>query len=366
VPRCPRPAVAAGDPALTAALKHGVARDQPVLLEDAQLVGEQVHLDGAAAGAVRHAVEIAVDRDHAVAGDPPLQAQRGLERAGWQRLEEGPLLSEMLGDDAAGGRVQPSVGHLVQPLPELGIEVVEVAEAAGEEEVLAHVAERPLHLALALRPVGPARLGQEAVVAGALEQGPVVGDPLRVLAGDRGAHAVVQDPGRHAAERLERRHVAAEHRRQILVHDEARPQHPAVPEHEREQPDDADHAGLVGELGAELGEVDLRLLPGRGLEALLEAGRRGRPDVAQEVGQPGVAARVAEVAQLAVQPPTGQLGESRDALAQVAAERVQQRRPGLARTVDRRLQAALEVFAHGLAVEARPPGDGGHREALPV
>ena len=49
-----------------------------------------------------------------------------------------------------GGGVHAPVGQLVEPLPELG---VEVAGGAGEEEVLAHVAERPLHLALGLRPV---------------------------------------------------------------------------------------------------------------------------------------------------------------------------------------------------------------------
>ena len=38
----------------------------------------------------------------------------------------------------------------------------------------------------------------------------------------------------------------------------------------REQPDDALHAGLVGELDLELGEVDLRLLARRRLEAHLE------------------------------------------------------------------------------------------------
>jgi len=42
-----------------------------------------------------------------------------------------------------------------------------------------------------------------------------------------------------------------------------------VPEDDREQPQDAHDAGLVGELDPELGEVDLRLLPSGGLEATL-------------------------------------------------------------------------------------------------
>ena len=40
------------------------------------------------------------------------------------------------------------VGDLVQPLTELVVEVVEVADVAAEEEVLAEVAERTLDLAL--------------------------------------------------------------------------------------------------------------------------------------------------------------------------------------------------------------------------
>src|SRR3954451_14856193 len=90
-------------------------------------------------------------------------ARHGVERSGRQGFQERPLLGEMLGNDAAGGGVHAAVGHLVEPLPKLGVEVVEVAEGTGEEEVLAHVAERPLHLALGLGPVGPARLGQDAV-----------------------------------------------------------------------------------------------------------------------------------------------------------------------------------------------------------
>ena len=41
---------------------------------------------------------------------------------------------------------------------------------AGEEEVLADVAERPLDLALGLGPVGPAGLRLEAVMAGEVDQ----------------------------------------------------------------------------------------------------------------------------------------------------------------------------------------------------
>ena len=56
------------------------------------------------------------------------------------------------------------------------VQVVEIAEGAGQEEVLADVAERPLDLALGLGPVGLAGLGMEAVVAGQIDQGAVVDD----------------------------------------------------------------------------------------------------------------------------------------------------------------------------------------------
>ena len=160
------------------------------------------------------------------------------------------------------------VGHLGQPLPELGVEVVEIAEAAGEEEVLAHVAERPLDFALALGPVRAARPGLEAVVPGARDQHGVVDDSAGlVLAEHGGAHAVVEDLARHAAHRLERRGVAAQHGLEVLVGDEARPEQPRVAQHQREQPHHPAHARFGGELGAEVREIHLRLLPGRGLEA---------------------------------------------------------------------------------------------------
>jgi len=58
----------------------------------------------------------------------------------------------MRSDDAPCGGVYAGVGVLVEPPAQLLVQVVEIAEAAGEEEVLADVAERTLDLALAFRP----------------------------------------------------------------------------------------------------------------------------------------------------------------------------------------------------------------------
>src|SRR5689334_6010834 len=113
-------------------------------------------------------------------------------------------------------------------------------------------------------------------------------------------------------------------------------------------------------------QIDLRLAPGWSLEANLELRSRGRPDLAQKVGQDRIAARIAELAQLALQPTTGQLREGAQALAQIMLEPLQLCRPGLARTVCRRLQAPGDVSAHRLAVEPNFAGDRGNRHTLPM
>jgi hypothetical protein len=102
-----------------------------------------------------------------------------------------------------------------------------------------------------------------------------------------------------------------------------------VAEHEGEQPDHVLGAGLVGEDGAEMGEVDLRLAARRGLEPDLELRRRRGSDLAQELGEDGVATGVAEIAQFAMQPTAGQLRKTGNALAQIALEPPQLRPPGL-------------------------------------
>ena len=100
-------AVPGGDPALAAPLHHGMHRDNLALFEDADLIGGAVHLDRAAPGRVGYAVEIAIDRHHAILGDPPFQAQHGLERSGRQRLQAGTLLGEVLADHPVCGGVHP-------------------------------------------------------------------------------------------------------------------------------------------------------------------------------------------------------------------------------------------------------------------
>ena len=98
------------------------------------------------------------------------------------------------------------------------------------------------------------------IVLGEGAQGGIVDDVavLGILATEHSAHAVVEDLGRHAAKHLESGSVAAQQGLQILVQHEAAPLHPAVAEHQREQPEDPLSAGLIGEDGTEMREVHPR------------------------------------------------------------------------------------------------------------
>jgi hypothetical protein len=70
--------------------------------------------------------------------------------------------------------VDTGIGDRVEPMPELSVEIIEVAERTAEEEVLANIAERPLDLALGLGPVRPAGFGLEAVMPGKVDEAAVV------------------------------------------------------------------------------------------------------------------------------------------------------------------------------------------------
>ncbi len=158
------------DAALTAAIQHRMNGDDGAILKNADLVGSAVHFDHSPTRAVRHAVEIAVDGDHAVARNASLEPQHGLERARCQRLKRRTLLGEVFGDNPLRRGMDARIGDLIEPLAELRVEIIEAAKAPAKEEVLADVAERALDLALGLGPIRLARLRQVAVVAGEGEQ----------------------------------------------------------------------------------------------------------------------------------------------------------------------------------------------------
>ena len=107
----------------------------------------------------------------------------------------------------------------------------------------------------------------------------------------------------------------------------------------------------------ETGEVDLSLLARRRLEAHFEPAPRLRSDIAEKIGDGGIAAGIAALPDLPEKPTPGQGGISGHPLAQIGRERIDHGPARLAWPVDRRLQSALDVFAYRLPVETRRPRD---------
>jgi len=121
--------------------------NDPALVENADHVRELLHLDDAAR-AVGNAVVVAADRDEPIVADPALELQEGIERRRRQWLKFALLGGERGRDDLLRRAVHAHVGDGRQPIVELDIEVVEIAEAARKEEVLPDIAERPLEFSM--------------------------------------------------------------------------------------------------------------------------------------------------------------------------------------------------------------------------
>ena len=255
-----------------------------------------------------------------------------------------------------------------EPMVELGVQMPQVFELAGEEEVLAHVAKRALHLPLGLRPIRCAHARTEPVVRGHVEQRRVVADlTLIVFAEHDRLHPVVEHLARYACELREGRHVAAHHGLEVRTHHEAPEQIPAVPEHHREQPHHLHLLGLLGLLGEhhlELREIHLRLLAGRRLEPMLEPRRLARAYRRDEVRHCGTSSLIPQIANLTQQPHRAELRALRQPPPQVGAIRIEFLRPWRPRPVPGLLYAVLQVPAYGLAVHTHAPSDLADRQSL--
>jgi hypothetical protein len=353
------------DPALVLALQHRMAGDQSTLLEDPHLGRMVLDLDEAAPGRVRHAVLVAPDRDHSFLADPPLHRQHcvvGVQRQGQQMR---PPLGKMVIHDPLCGGMHAGIGDGHAPVLELDVQIIHVAEAAAEEEVLAHVAEGPLDLALRLRPIGLAGPRRGPVMRQQRHERLVVGHHARrIFADDRRLHPVIEDLDAGPAHRSEGRDVAAHHRFQRLVRAEPPPQPAAVAQHHAEQPDFAKDAGLRGELDLELGKVHLRLLARSGLEAPLELSRNRGPDQAKIFRQRRIGPLVTHRLDLAMQPARREPGERRQPFGQIRPELVGQSFTRFPRPIDRGLQTPLEIFPHRLAIQPRLPRNRADAQAL--
>ena len=103
--------------------------DDLALIENADYIGQLLYLDDAAR-TVRDAVIIATDRHEPVVADTPLELEQCVKRPRRQRLQLGPLGGKRLGDDFLRGAVHPHIGDSREPIIELAVKIVEIAEAA--------------------------------------------------------------------------------------------------------------------------------------------------------------------------------------------------------------------------------------------
>jgi len=145
--------------------------------------------------------------------------------------------------------------------------------------------------------------------------------------------------------------------------DKAREDVPGVAEHPREQPNDPADVRLIGEGCDKAGKVDLRLVPGRRLEANFErfwliVGSDHRHEALHR----RVGAAVAPLLDLAGEPDRRQVRKSRDALTQIVeigSELVWS--ANLTWPVGRQLEPAFNVLSYRLRIAASAPSDGRDR-----
>src|SRR5688572_16984466 len=109
------------------------------------------------------------------------------------------FLEQAVARPGLGGRVYPDIGDGAEPVAALGGEVVETVERAAVEEAVAQIGDAALDLTLGPRPIRPAALDLEAVMAGEVEEALV--DALGP--DDDLAHVVVEDAPGPAAEKRE-------------------------------------------------------------------------------------------------------------------------------------------------------------------
>lgn len=155
-PTCRRRLAMRGiDPALVLAFQDRVRSNLGTVFEDSSLVGVVLDLDDPLPRRIRDAVEIAVDRDHPLVADPPLDGRDGAVGDRRQHRQARPFFGESLFNDAPGRGVDPRVGDRLAPAVKLSFQVLECPEGPSEEEVLPDVAERALDLSLRLGPLWP-------------------------------------------------------------------------------------------------------------------------------------------------------------------------------------------------------------------
>src|SRR2546426_1880713 len=190
------------------------------------------------------------------------------------------------------------------------------------EEIAAEIADRPLHLPLRFRSVGPARPDPKAPVRGEAEELGILEEPAAgraVVLDDHTLHLIEEDLVGHPAEGGEGPLKPEHHGERGLARYELEVEQPRVAE------DDQEREALAPR-EADLGEIKLGLLAGRGLKPDDRLGLGPRAEAGQVGLELAVAAGVARGPALFEQPDRRQLGVGRQPLLNQRLVAIQLRR----------------------------------------
>lgn len=159
---------------------------------------------------------------------------RPCKRIIWQRQEERLFKREGFSDgDVETGA--PSVGgDTLAPGVSLGIEIVEVAEAAGGKEVVADIANGPLDAALLIAPGNGHWTGIITMMGGKGEQRGVEADRLAMTLEHGAFEIVVQNGLWNPAPPLERLDMTGQKRLHPGIEEETQEDPPGLAEHDDE------------------------------------------------------------------------------------------------------------------------------------
>ena len=288
----------------------------------------------------------------------PLAQVPGLLGAGQQT---GLLLGEGLAHRQAlvlGPGARAGMG--LAPGARLRVQVVDVSEVAGGEEVLADVPDAALHAALLVAAGDARRPRLVTVMGGEGQQLRVEPDGLAHALEHGALQVVAQDDPRHPAPGGERQDVAAQEAVHAGVQAEVHEQVARVAEHHDEGHQRA--PGPAHRVVAEVGPVDLGLFARQGAQAQVGLGGWARAATGDAVAEVAGAADIAALTDHGVQT----AGRERGVLGQGLADERQigvhaARARGDGRGCGARL---LEYPPHGPMVHLQLPSDGAHEPVL--
>ncbi len=347
------------------ALRDRMAGDYLAVFKDPNLIRMALNLNDTFSGRVRYGVEIAADRDHAFMTDAPFHRENGIVRMRGQGCQTILFFGESLVDHPVRGGMHPGIGYLLSPCIELDIQILHVPERSAEKEVLADIAVGPFDFSFRLGPVGLAGSRRGAIVVQQSNQSRVVGDnAIGILSKHRGFHTIVENLSRCAATGVKGRDVAAQDGLKLLVRTKAPPEPTTVTEDHAKEPDFPPDARLVGKLKLEFSEVHLRLVAWRRFKPSLEQNLLCQTGAAQKVRNAGIAALVAEFADLPEEPAAGKIGKLENALPEITFVGRAQPAARFAWAVVRRLKTPFEIFPHRLTVQTRLARDRAYRQTL--